>query len=219
MIKLGLNTKWSALASRQLERSSRRNTPSMYVYYSHSPLTTSANSAQLFESHAKPCHYMAGAKLTSPGRKASYWRTECHPKRFWEAFRDFTGWFKNITGIEWDDRLDNLPHDPDKFRYTPPKPGRPVGALPPGKLPPSWEESKDNNGDDTDSEVDFEAEVKVEEATSTELGDGYTSTERGDRDSSMERRDKEASVSSISSEAPSSATSVPLEMYSTYPNM
>lgn len=88
---------------------------------------------------------MAGAKLTSPGRKPSFWRTECHPKRFWDAYGDFKGWFKNITGRDWDDRLQNIPYDPQKFRYAAPKFGRPVGALPPEKLPPEWliEENKE----------------------------------------------------------------------------
>jgi hypothetical protein len=104
---------------------------------------------------------MAGAKLTSPGRRPSYWRTECHPKTFFEAYSDFTGWFKNITGIEWDDRLDGLLQDPEKFRYNTPKLGRPVGALPPGKNPPSW---RDN-------------EVKSEEVhdTGSEAEDGFGS--------------------------------------------
>lgn len=130
---------------------------------------------------------MAGAKLTSPGRKASYWRTECHPKRFWEAFRDFTGWFKNITGVEWDNRLDNVPYDPEKFRYTPPKLGRPVGALPPGKLPPSWEDKDDDKGDENESLVyDTDSEAEDED-------------KGGEEDSCTERGDREISVISISS--------------------
>jgi hypothetical protein len=103
---------------------------------------------------------MAGAKLTSPGRHASYWRSECHPKTFWEAYYDFTGWFKNVTGVEWDDRLDGISQDIEKFRYIAPKLGRPVGALPPGKTPPSWHDNDAKlEGDeglvyDTDSEAE-----------------------------------------------------------------
>jgi hypothetical protein len=73
---------------------------------------------------------MAGAKLTSPGRPASYWRTECHAKIFRDAYYDFMAFFKKITGIDWDNRLDNIPYDPNKFKYMPPVLGRPVGSLP-----------------------------------------------------------------------------------------
>lgn len=104
---------------------------------------------------------MAGAKLTSPGRQAAFWRTECHPKPFWEAYRDFSGWFKNVTGIDWDDRVDTQTYAPDKFRYITPRLGRPVGALPPGKKAPSCD-GRDDNEDagliyDTDSEVGDES--------------------------------------------------------------
>lgn len=75
------------------------------------------------------------------------------------------GWFKNVAGIDWDDRLDGHTQNPEKFRYTAPTLGRPVGALPFGKSPPSWEEDDaqvdDGDGDevlvyDTDSEVEIE---------------------------------------------------------------
>lgn len=111
--------------------------------------TTSTDIFQLFESNAKPCHYMAGAKLTSPGRKPSFWRDECHPKRFWDAFRDFQGWFKNVTGREWDDRLNqSIPYDSQKFRYAVPTYGRPVGAIPVEKLPLGWFDYNDNENED-----------------------------------------------------------------------
>jgi hypothetical protein len=139
----------------------------------HSALFVLAYLLQLFESNARPCHYMAGAKLTSPGRPASYWRTECHPKRFWDAYRDFKDWFKNITGIEWDDRLENLPHDQKKFRYAVPKLGRPVGALPLGKLPPE-RVNFDGKDDDVDGSVyDTDSEV------GGEGGGGNSSVEQG----------------------------------------
>lgn len=89
------------------------------------------------------------------------------------AFKDFQKFFKNITGIAWDDRCDGLPHDPKKFKYHAPLLGRPVGLLPMGKNPPSWKDDKDEDtemseagdGDsdiegliyDTDSEVDDES--------------------------------------------------------------
>lgn len=139
---------------------------------------------QLFESNAKPSHYMAGAKLTSPGRHASYWRSECHPKKFWTAFYDFTGWFKNVTGIAWDDRLDGLPQDPERFRYTPPTLGRPVGALPYGKKPPSWEDDDDKT--DEDEGLVYETDSEVEDEDSGE-------------DTDKDRGERQVSVVSISS--------------------
>lgn len=80
---------------------------------------------------------MVGSKLSQPGRPPSYWREECHPKPFWEAFRDFTKFFEKITGIEWDDRLDGGPsrlHDP--FKYIIPVSGRPYGHVSPDKKHP-----------------------------------------------------------------------------------
>jgi hypothetical protein len=127
---------------------------------------------------------MAGAKLTSPGRHASCWRTECHPKTFWAAFRDFTGWFRNVTGIEWDDRLDGVPQDPERFRYTPPTLGRPVGALPFGKKPPSWE--------DVDAKSDGDEGLVYD--TDSEVEDEY-----GEEDTNGGRGERQASVISISS--------------------
>ena len=113
---------------------------------------------------------MAGAKLTSPGRPASYWRTECHPKVFRDAYRDFIGWFKHVTGIEWDNRLDNLPFDPDKFRYTPPDPSRPVGSLPYEKRHLLLERMGDNKKDgkgDVQSQSDPKDDTESEEEQKT----------------------------------------------------
>ena len=133
---------------------------------------------------------MAGAKLTSPGRKPSFWRTECHPKRFWEAYGDFTRWFKNVTGREWDDRLDKTPHDPKKFRYAAPTLGRPAGALPPGKLPPGWSDDEGDDKGDGDEGLVYDTDSEVE--------DEHDGMERGERD---------VSIISISSGAPSESAS------------
>lgn len=101
---------------------------------------------------------MTGAKLTSPGRKPSFWRDECHPKRFWDAFHDFQDWFKNVTGREWNDRLNlSIPYDPQKFRYAAPTYGRPVGAIPVEKLPRGWFDDNENeNKDDIKNSEDKE---------------------------------------------------------------
>ena len=167
---------------------------SFILLISTTAVTALANLPQLFESNAKPCHYMAGAKLTSPGRKPSFWRTECHPKRFWEAYGDFVGWFKNVTGREWDDRLDSAPHDPKKFRYAAPTLGRPVGALPPGKLPPGWGDDEDNGKGEGDGGLVYDTDSEVED-------------EGEDEDDGMERGQREVSIISISSGAPSETAS------------
>jgi hypothetical protein len=146
------------------------------VYYLRTLLLTHhaisvviTNAIQLLESNAKPSHYMAGAKLTSPGRHASFWREECHPKTFWEAYFDFTRWFKNITGIQWDDRLDGLPEDEDKFRYNAPQLHRPVGALPPGKNPPAWQDKVDKSDEDEGLVYDTDSEAEDEDDSNRTL--------------------------------------------------
>ncbi|KAM3075571.1 hypothetical protein ACMFMG_007710 [Clarireedia jacksonii] len=94
----------------------------------------------LFESHAKPCTYMSAAKLSIPHLKNSYWKNECYPKMFAEAFHDFKTMFKQKTGVEWDDRFEPLPkgHDEQYFRFQRPRLGWPVGALPSWRKAPSW---------------------------------------------------------------------------------
>jgi hypothetical protein len=120
---------------------------------------------------------MVGAKLTSPGRPASYWRTECHPKLFNAAFRDFQNFFYRTTGIAWDDRCDGLPHDENKFKYHAPMLGRPVGALPEGRKPPEFPEDEVVEGEDEGGDVEM-TDV-VEEGlvydTDSEVEDKYNS--------------------------------------------
>jgi hypothetical protein len=77
---------------------------------------------------------------------------------FREAFHDFKWWFKNITGIEWDNRLDGLPTPKDKFKYNVPKLGRPVGFLPAGKKAPTWDEDSESEDLVYDSSSEFEDE-------------------------------------------------------------
>jgi len=57
---------------------------------------------------------MAGAKLSQPGRAATYCVMNA-PKMFHEAFADFKKFFEKKTKIAWDDRLDGLPQDPMTF--------------------------------------------------------------------------------------------------------
>jgi hypothetical protein len=83
---------------------------------------------------------MAAAKLSIPYMKNSYWKTECYPKMFAEAFSDFKTMFKQKTGVEWDDRLEPLPkgHGEQFFRFQRPRLGWPVGALPSWRKAPTW---------------------------------------------------------------------------------
>jgi hypothetical protein len=80
---------------------------------------------------------MCGAKFTRRGIPTNFWREECHPMHFAEAFRHFQKFFHDRTGINWDDRLEGIKlEDPIYFRYTPPNLGRAVGVLPYGYIRP-----------------------------------------------------------------------------------
>lgn len=143
----------------------------------HTYLSTNTQS-QLFESHNKaPPLYMFGAKFFRSRRPASYWRQDCRPMAFHTAFTCFKKFFKNKTGIDWDQRLERInananakPSDKIFFTYSPPINGRPVGQLPMGYVRPDDRpvagtvaggestEEDDLEGEehacDTDSEVD-----------------------------------------------------------------
>lgn len=122
---------------------------------------------------------MVGAKLSrGPGRPISYWRDECHPKIFKDAFNDFKGFFFKKTGINWDDRCDGLPHDPSNFFYIAPTLGRPVGLLPVGKSPPAFPKDDEPKSDDTEMAVipegliyDTDSEVEEDSSTTTDSPD------------------------------------------------
>ncbi|KAL2068955.1 hypothetical protein VTL71DRAFT_15293 [Oculimacula yallundae] len=125
----------------------------------------------LFESHSKsPPIYMFGAKLSRTSRPLTYYRQDCVPMDFATAFHAFKKFFKEKTGINWDDRLERI--IPKKiengkeiefsfFKYLPPIHGRPVGLLPygyvrpedrPMAVPPTQDQIEDV-GYDTNSEV------------------------------------------------------------------
>lgn len=128
---------------------------------------------------------MAGARLTSPGRPVSYWNEKCKPKDHREALKDFKKFFKDKTGIAWDDRCDGLPHDPTKFKYHAPALGHPVGQLPPGKKPPIWDKDEDteltNDAEglvnDTESEVEdqFDSEGSSKSPSGSSVSSGASS--------------------------------------------
>jgi hypothetical protein len=146
---------------------------------------------------------MVGAKLTSPGKAASYWRTECRPKHFHEAFRDFENFFYNRTGIAWDDRCDGLPHDESKFKYHAPLLGRPVGRLPYGKTPPEFpKEDEAVEGENGDVEMPDAMEEGLIYDTDSEVEDKYeagSSIARSKRSSNSSRTVISISISSSGS--------------------
>ncbi|RDW68403.1 hypothetical protein BP5796_09060 [Coleophoma crateriformis] len=121
----------------------------------------------LYQSLAnQPYLYMCGAMLSRPHRPNIYYREDCHPKYFHEAFADFKKFFERKTGVAWDDRLEGKKAGDDKFVWTPPPLGRPVGLLPEGYIRPRYREenrsatksSAEENSDegliyDTESEV------------------------------------------------------------------
>lgn len=61
------------------------------------------NLIKLFQSLAKPHHYMFGSLLTSVGKPASHYTRDCFPKQFQPAFEDFKKYFKKKTGVDWDE--------------------------------------------------------------------------------------------------------------------
>ncbi|TAQ84637.1 hypothetical protein B7494_g7041 [Chlorociboria aeruginascens] len=133
----------------------------------------------LFESIAKPPTFMFGAKLSSKGKPTAYHRTECRPKLFSAAFKDFRDFFKGRTGIDWDQRLDGLKEKENGFKYTPPGRGRPVGSLPLGWTPPGQsniETEEDKASVDSDSSAGegdgVETRVSTPVSTRVERLDG-----------------------------------------------
>src|SRR3978361_464293 len=103
---------------------------------------------------------MCGAKLHRTRRPLTYYREECHAKIFCEAFQNFKHFFKSKTGIHWDQRLDGLPADPEKFKYNAPTEGRPVGLLPFEWEPPKREENEMTNDSDDGLVYDTDSEGK-----------------------------------------------------------
>ncbi|KAH7336446.1 hypothetical protein BKA65DRAFT_402145 [Rhexocercosporidium sp. MPI-PUGE-AT-0058] len=138
----------------------------------------------LFESHNKaPPIYMFGAKLSRTCRPISYYRCDCRPMDFATAFSCFKKFFKDRTGIDWDDRLERI--IPKKiengkeipfafFKYLPPIQGRPVGLLPYGYVRPEdrpmEQRPMEDVGYDTDSEVGDDDQDNDLQGSSDECG-------------------------------------------------
>ncbi|KAK0110713.1 hypothetical protein ONS96_002312 [Cadophora gregata f. sp. sojae] len=128
----------------------------------------------LFESNAKPPHlYMFGAKYSRSHRPLTFYRQDCHPMDFHTAFTCFKKFFKERSGIDWDDRLERI--IPKKiengkvvehnfFKYLPPPQGRPTGLLPYGYVRPEdrvVEVVEDDQDGDADVEMGYDTDSEV----------------------------------------------------------
>lgn len=63
-------------------------------------------------------------------------------REFQKAYAEFKSIFEEKTGINWDQRLENLEQKKDSYTYTPPGGGRPVGLLP---SPPFGSEKREQS--------------------------------------------------------------------------
>jgi len=133
---------------------------------------------------------MFGAKLSRQYRPNSFYREDCRPKTFQEAFKDFKHFFKAKTDIEWDDRLEGIRKE-KVFVYTPPILGRPVGVVKSGYIRPEWREKELDVEYDTDSEV----EDDDDEDTDISTDRNTTSTITGAEDDISDATAAEASPS------------------------
>ncbi|RDL41230.1 uncharacterized protein BP5553_01209 [Venustampulla echinocandica] len=136
-----------------------------------SRMTTERYTMILFESHTKPSHYMFGAKYNRSSCKTSYYRDECRPKIFYDAFRDFKTFFTKKTGVEWDMRLEKI-KNPGLFIYTPPALGLPVGEFPSGYVRP--EERNVKMVTDTNTNVDSDGTTTHEGSETSSSGEEST---------------------------------------------
>ncbi|TVY82888.1 hypothetical protein LSUE1_G006211, partial [Lachnellula suecica] len=104
-------------------------------------VTTEKYTLFLFESNAKPCTYMCGAKFSRQYRPTSWYGTKCYPMTFFDAFAVFKHFFTEKTGIEWDMRCEKGISTAERpFVYTPPVLGRPIGLMPHGYVRPEFRE-------------------------------------------------------------------------------
>ncbi|KAL5317700.1 hypothetical protein ACEPPN_014798 [Leptodophora sp. 'Broadleaf-Isolate-01'] len=149
----------------------------------------------LFESHNKaPPLYMFGAKLSRTCRPIAYYRQDCHPMDFATAFSCFKKFFKERSGIDWDDRLERI--IPKKiengkevefafFKYLPPIQGRPVGLLPYGYVRPE-DRPMEDVGYDTDSEVGDDDQDSGSQGCNDEGGSDTSASDSGSHSDSGE---------------------------------
>ncbi|PVH88646.1 hypothetical protein DL98DRAFT_477182 [Cadophora sp. DSE1049] len=156
----------------------------------------------LFESNAKsPLLYMFGAKYSRSHRPLTFYRQDCRPMDFCTAFHCFKKFFKERSGIDWDDRLERI--IPKKiengkvvehnfFKYLPPPQGRQTGLLPYGYVRPEDRvvevgggegvaEADGDVGYDTDSEVGDDGDDACDEMSDEDdVEDGGSDTSVSD---------------------------------------
>jgi hypothetical protein len=121
-----------------------------------------AQTLQLYESDAIPHRYMVLNRYTKPGKTAT---TELSPlgSQYDIAFDAFKNFFKLKTNVEWEARLEkrdrccysNSAGDGGcdiHFRYQPPGPGKPKGAMKQSTLA-NASEMKENGSRESSGEV------------------------------------------------------------------
>jgi hypothetical protein len=151
---------------------------------------------------------MTGAMLSRSHRAVTYYREHCYAMPFSQAFYYFKHFFRQKTGINWDQRLEGIKMSDEYFVYTPPILGRPVGFVCAGYVRPELRvrELTEGESEETGDEGDSEREGEVVYDTDSEVGDedseedGRTITissrSTGSREASEER-----SVMTISSDS------------------
>ncbi|KAI5928382.1 hypothetical protein F4810DRAFT_705322 [Camillea tinctor] len=84
----------------------------------------------LWESNAWPHLYHFVAKfLKRPRGEPHYYRPSDSPRLLETEFKEFKKYFRQRTGLLWDDRLRRAGTEPTRFQYQPPTGGKPVGLI------------------------------------------------------------------------------------------
>lgn len=114
-----------------------------------------AQTLQLYESDALPRRYMALTRCIQPGKTAT---AELSPigSQYDVAFEAFKKFFKLKTNVDWEARLEKRDRCcdasnmgdggcGDHFRYQPPGPGKPKGAMKQSTLAETWAKGGDGS--------------------------------------------------------------------------
>ncbi|KAI1640218.1 hypothetical protein F4809DRAFT_665591 [Biscogniauxia mediterranea] len=139
----------------------------------------------LWESNAKPHLYHFVAKfLKRPGSAPCYFRPSDSPRKLAHELALFKDFFRRRTGLLWDDRVRRAGTKPQRFQYTPPTGGKPIGLID-GRAPSikttttkrKRGRSPDADGDDDDDEADDDdsrvpPQAKEPRLSNDEDGDG-----------------------------------------------
>jgi hypothetical protein len=120
---------------------------------------------------------MTGAMLSRSHRAVTYHREHCHAMPFSQAFHHFKYFFRQKTGIDWDQRLEDIKMSDEHFVYTPPILGRPVGFVCAGYVRPElrvrelMEGESEETGGESGESGDSERGEEVVYDTDSEVGD------------------------------------------------